>query len=492
MDQVEPGEALGAVLERASGGLQLLGARERERPAALRRLQRVRYLMVATDALAIMAAHMFAFSVDVVRGGSGVVLLVSALAATPVAIAVLAAYDLYSVCRRTGGEEFRRLLSAVSVSVLLIMLLSAWSKEEFSREWVALSWASSLACVVGTRVVWHRWLHRETAEGRLSLRTLILGTNDEAERVAAGMAPDSGFELIGHIETAHSRPGLDGVSVVGDVDELQEVVRATRAECVFVACSAVGVEDMRQVSKLARILGLEVRLSTNIPEVSASRVGVQALAGLTTLSVRPVKLTSFQSSCKRAFDLVVTAVLAAATAPLWIAIALAIKLSSPGPVLFKQARVGRGGRTFIMYKFRTMVANAEEVLTELRALNEASGPLFKISNDPRATAVGRLLRRSSLDELPQLLNVLKGDMSLVGPRPPLRLEVDAYAEGWHFDRLEVLPGITGLWQVSGRSTLSFDDYMRLDVSYVENWSLGLDLWILAKTPPAVLSQRGAF
>jgi exopolysaccharide biosynthesis polyprenyl glycosylphosphotransferase len=282
------------------------------------------------------------------------------------------------------------------------------------------------------------------------------------------------------------------VPVVGDLSDLAEVARATRADCVFVASSAVRVEDMRRITKLARQQGVEVRVSANLPELSTGRLSVQSFAGLMTLSLQPVRLSKPKAVLKRAFDISLAAGGILITTPVWLCTALAVKISSHGPVFFRQIRVGKGGRPFTVFKFRTMVNGAEEALAELRALNEASGPLFKIRDDPRVTRVGRILRRWSLDVLPQLLNVVRGDMSLVGPRPPLPEEVEAYEQDWHFDRLEVLPGITGLWQVSGRSNLSFDDYMRLDLSYVENWSIGFDIFILAKTLPALLSRKGAW
>jgi exopolysaccharide biosynthesis polyprenyl glycosylphosphotransferase len=204
-----------------------------------------------------------------------------------------------------------------------------------------------------------------------------------------------------------------------------------------------------------------------------------------------VRLTRAQSIAKRTFDLAVSAVGLLLIAPVLALIALAIRVDSDGAVLFRQERVGLHRQRFQVLKFRTMVVGAENMLADLKALNEADGPLFKLRQDPRVTRVGRFLRRYSLDELPQLWNVLKGEMSLVGPRPPLPREVEAY-EDWQLDRLEVRPGITGLWQVSGRSELPFDEYVRLDLFYIENWSLAYDLFILAKTIPMLLAARGAY
>jgi exopolysaccharide biosynthesis polyprenyl glycosylphosphotransferase len=194
---------------------------------------------------------------------------------------------------------------------------------------------------------------------------------------------------------------------------------------------------------------------------------------------------------RRLFDLVLATGTIVFLLPVWLAIAIAVKTTSRGPILYRQTRVGRGGKHFKMVKFRTMVRDADRMTDALIDLNHADGPLFKIPDDPRITRVGRVLRRYSLDELPQLLNVLAGDMSLVGPRPPLPEEVSTY-EDWHHERLAVTPGITGLWQVSGRSDLAFEDYMRLDLFYIENWSISYDLYILAKTIPTVVSGKGSY
>jgi exopolysaccharide biosynthesis polyprenyl glycosylphosphotransferase len=223
--------------------------------------------------------------------------------------------------------------------------------------------------------------------------------------------------------------------------------------------------------------------------VAASRVAVHRFGDLPVLSLRRVDLSGFQQTVKRAFDLVVAGVALAVLSPLLLACALAVRLSGPGPVLFSQLRIGRDGKPFTIHKFRSMVADAEDRLAELRDRNQADGLLFKLHDDPRVTRVGRFLRTWSLDELPQLLDVVRGDMSLVGPRPPLPSEVADY-DDWLRNRLRVKPGLTGLWQVSGRHQSSFADYVRHDLFYVENWSLSLDLYIVLRTIPAVLGRSG--
>jgi exopolysaccharide biosynthesis polyprenyl glycosylphosphotransferase len=260
---------------------------------------------------------------------------------------------------------------------------------------------------------------------------------------------------------------------------------------VFVASSAVSQDELKPVAKAVRLEGVEVRVTATLPEVLASRLTVQPLGGITALSLRPARLTGSQVVAKFAFDIIVSSVLLLLLSPLLAAVAIGVKLTSPGPVLYRQRRVGLRGRPFTMLKFRTMRRNADREVEQLRDAHGVTDVMFKMKNDPRVTRIGRWLRKFSIDELPQLFNVLRGDMSLVGPRPPLPEEVTRY-EDWHFDRLEVPPGITGLWQVSGRSDVAFDDAVRLDIFYIENWSLTYDLYILIKTIPVLILNRGAY
>ena len=257
------------------------------------------------------------------------------------------------------------------------------------------------------------------------------------------------------------------------------------------ASSAVTVAELKPVAKAVRLEDVEVRITATLPEVLSSRLSVQPVAGVTALSLRPARLSGTQVVLKFAFDLLVAGLAVIVLSPLLLAVALAVKVSSPGPVLYTQRRVGLRGRPFTMLKFRTMRKGADAEVAQLRAERGVNDVMFKLADDPRVTRVGRWLRKFSIDEFPQLFNVIRGDMSLVGPRPPLPEEVTQY-EDWHFDRLEAPPGITGLWQVSGRSELSFDDCVRLDVFYIENWSLAYDLYILAKTVPVLLRHRGAY
>lgn len=471
-----------------------------EAGSARRQYRRLYRWMAVTDVLAFAAALLLAYFLAyfarfdnlLPRENMRDVLLIVLLVAPLVLLGVFAAFRLYEAHRFAPAEEFRRIIIAVSLGVGVLMLTSFWSKAELSRAWVALSWAFALVLVLASRRLWHARIFGQRQRGRLTFPTIIVGTNAEAQRLAATLTgPTLGFRPIGLIATNDRSGPTPELPVLGGVDDLREILRSTGADCVFVASTAVTPEELKPVARVVRIEGLEVRITASLPEVLSSRLTVQPLGGTTALSLRPARLSGTQVVAKFTFDILVSGLLLLLLSPALLLIAVAIKAGSPGPVLFRQRRIGLRGRPFTMLKFRTMRNGAEREVERLRAERGVTGVLFKLQNDPRVTPVGRFLRRLSLDELPQLFNVVKGDMSLVGPRPPLPEEVTRY-EDWHFERLEVLPGITGLWQVSGRADLAFEESVRLDLFYVENWSLAYDLYILAKTIPVLLSKRGAY
>jgi exopolysaccharide biosynthesis polyprenyl glycosylphosphotransferase len=410
---------------------------------------------------------------------------------SPVVVAAVFSWlGLYHSHVLSPAEEFRRLMVGVTFVSVAVVTFSFWADVTYSRLWVAMSWALALVFTLASRRFWHWAIAHERSRGRFTFRTAIVGGNGEASYLADVLGRRNlGFAPVGFV-TVDSTPPPTGLPVLGSIRTLREVVRSQALDALFVATTAVGANEIAKVQKVARREGAEVHVTANLPELLASRLSVEPLGGVMALSVRPVRLTGAQAAAKRAFDLVLGSIALVVTAPVWLLAAALIKATSRGPVFFTQERVGRSGRRFTLLKFRTMVVDAEAMLVQLRDRNEASGPLFKLRDDPRITRVGRWLRRYSVDELPQLLNVLRGQMSLVGPRPPLQSEVDAYEE-WQRDRLEVRPGITGLWQVSGRSDLAFDEYVRMDLFYIENWSLAFDLYILAKTIPAAVGAKGA-
>ena len=296
------------------------------------------------------------------------------------------------------------------------------------------------------------------------------------------------YEFVGAIASK-----TDGVTlpVLGSLDALPGVLESRPVDELIVTDSDFAEHELLDIVEQAHRRGVKVKVAPKTTELLTQRAEYVPGQGMPLFELRPPVFAGADWAVKRAFDVVVSLLVLVGGALLWLAIAAAVKLSSPGPVFYRDRRVGLHEREFPMLKFRTMFVDAAERQAQLEPANEASGPLFKIRDDPRVTGVGRLLRRFSLDEIPQVLNVLRGEMSLVGPRP-LPVRDFRQLDDWHRKRYLVLPGMTGLWQISGRSNLSFDDLVRLDFYYLENWSIWLDISILAKTVPAVVARRGAY
>jgi len=279
--------------------------------------------------------------------------------------------------------------------------------------------------------------------------------------------------------------------VLGSVGEVESVLARLHPDELIVSGAGLDDHALLEVVDLAHQRGVKVQIAPTTTELLTQRAQYVPGQGVPLFELRQPVFAGWNWVVKRAFDIVVSSLLVVIGTPVWLLLAAAVKLDSPGPVFYRDRRVGLGEREFGMFKFRSMYTDAADRQSALEADNEASGPLFKIKDDPRVTRIGRILRRYSIDELPQVLNVLRGEMSLVGPRPlPLRDYVQL--EEWHRKRYLVLPGMTGLWQVSGRIELTFDDLVRLDFYYLENWSIWLDISILAKTMPAVVARRGAY
>jgi len=322
-------------------------------------------------------------------------------------------------------------------------------------------------------------------------RAVLLGSSDRLIELRRALGLGRGgidYEFLGAI-------GSDGNDIdlpsLGVVDDLPAILDRLRPDELIVSGVDLGDEAFLDLVEQAHRFGVKVRIAPTTTALLTQRMEYVPGQGVPLFELRPPVFAGLDWSIKRTFDIVMSVLIVAAAAPLWALVALAVKLDSPGPVFYRDRRVGLGEREFGMFKFRSMYIDAGERQAGLESSNEASGPLFKIKDDPRVTRVGRFMRRYSIDELPQVLNVVRGEMSLVGPRPlPLRDFVQL--EDWHRKRYLVLPGMTGLWQVSGRIELTFDDLVRLDFYYLENWSIWLDISILAKTLPAVLARRGAY
>ena len=436
---------------------------------------------------ALLVAHVASYGLSRPSPASVMASVLAALLWTP----VFYGFGLYSIQHLSASEEFRRIIGACSFGVLLVVLLSYWFKGDLPNAFVASSLSLALAFELAGRRIWRLAVGRLRNSGRLTLRTLVVGTNGEAHRLAEVLKRRGlGFGPIGYVGSPGNHPSLNGLPIVGDVSSLADLIREHEAECLFVASTAVESEDMLKVVQAARQTGAEVRVSANLPEILTTRLSVQTVDNdLMAITLRPVRLTRIQEALKRSFDVAFASLGLILSSPVMLVAAVATGLTSRGPILFRQQRVTKGGREFTVYKFRTMTHDGDSQLPENAP--DKTTAFFKVEDDPRLTKVGGVLRKLSIDELPQLLNVVKGDMSLVGPRPLPVEQVNANPE-LLTPRHEVLTGVTGWWQVNGRSDLSAEEAVRLDLFYIENWALSLDLFIILKTIGVLLRRRGAY
>ena len=364
--------------------------------------------------------------------------------------------------------------------------------EEVSRLFFGSYFVLTFALLAGNRVVLRSVARSVRTHGHNLKVFAVVGSGDLARDVVQTVEehPEWGFQFAGHILDAQGvgnpRPEL----VLGTVAQLGQILDDNVIDEVIFAVPRERLSNIEGAFRLCQEQGANARVCLDLFQFGGSHVALGEMDGLPTLAFTRAPTDEVALLFKRAFDLFSSATAVLLLSPAFIATAIAVKLDSPGPVFFRQTRVGKNGRPFKMLKFRSMHIDAEARLDTLRAQNEASGPVFKMKNDPRVTRVGRFIRRTSLDELPQFLNVLTGEMSIVGPRPPVPAEVKQY-QRWQRRRLSVKPGITCTWQVSGRSDISFDQWMKLDLEYIDTWSLWQDIQICFRTVPAVLMSRGA-
>ena len=386
---------------------------------------------------------------------------------------------LYAPRERRSG--FGRVFTSLVLVGVLTLAFAIGSGHEFSSYLLAPTAVVVAACLVGLLRLSYEAVSGEALRAAgVRRRVLLVSEPGEAERLGRGLGS--------------TRAGID-LEIVGVASQAAEVRARLGAggplDELVIGDSALGEQELLEVAEAAHRRGVAVRVAPKTTEILTERIEYIPGQAVPLFELRPPVLAGADWAVKRSFDLLVSVAVLVLFLPVWALIALAVKLGSSGPVLYRDRRVGVGEREFDMLKFRTMYGDAAEQQERLERENEADGALFKLRSDPRVTSVGKLLRRFSLDEIPQLLNVLRGEMSLVGPRP-LPLRDYRRLEDWHRKRYLVLPGMTGLWQVSGRSDLGFDELVRLDFYYLENWSLGLDVSILLKTIPAVVARRGAY
>lgn len=396
-----------------------------------------------------------------------------------------------------GTTEYARICTASAITAGLLGILSYLTRFPLSRGFFVLLFALAVPLLLTWRYAGRQLVHRARSRGHLLTRVLICGDEQHVDDVAKVLERESwlGYQIAGALLPSGQRARLtgSGIPVVGTVGDTAEAVSAHLADVVvFAEGSFASPADFRHVAWDLEGRDVQMVVVPSLTDISAERVTMRPVGGLPLLLVDQPQSLGASRWFKRAFDIVGTVGVLLVALPVMAVLALAIRLEDGGPVLFKQNRVGRDGRLFECLKFRSMVVDAEARLAEIRHLNRnVEGVLFKLPDDPRVTRTGKLIRRLSLDELPQLFNVIRGDMSLVGPRPALPSEVHRYDPDVR-RRLHVRPGLTGLWQVSGRSDLSWEDTVRLDLYYVDNWSIVQDVAILLRTVQAVLASRGAY
>jgi exopolysaccharide biosynthesis polyprenyl glycosylphosphotransferase len=418
-------------------------------------------------------------------------------------IAVLALNRAYEArVIGSGPTEFERVFRAfLHLSVLTGFIAFAF-KQDVARGFIVVALPLGLVLNLAGRQAARAGLRRRRARGHAMTPVLAIGGPESVAHFTALLRKDrsAGMRVVGACvppamvadsDTRHDLMAF-GVPVIGDVDSIRDAVRSSGARSVAVLAGEIDADKLRWISWQLEGTNTDLVVSPGLTEVCGRRLHIQPIAGMPLLHVNEPEFAGVRHVLKGGFDRLVAGIALVVLAPLLLSIALIVRITSNGPALFYQTRVGRNGEQFKMIKFRSMYVGAEREISELLSKNDAAdGLLFKIRDDPRVTRVGRTLRRWSLDELPQLVNVLTGSMSLVGPRPPLPTEVVHYGMDTR-RRLLVKPGLTGLWQVSGRSDLSWEESVRLDLHYVENWSLVLDIVVLWKTARAVMRRDGAY
>ncbi len=458
----------------------------------------VKYAMMLADAFATGIAFLFGYYVAgvglqtyfgmkvILPVGDYLWLLTLAIPMWWVLFSIFGNYELLQVHSRRALVA--NMLKPVVIGALIVGAAVFVSKEkEFARRVVGGFLISNFVLIALSRLATIWLLRRLGRQEKFARNVLLVGWGKSGERLSKSIKKDGwGLRLVGVLADSAETAA---VSVLGGMSDIARVLDENVVDDVVVADAPEELEALREIVRRCEEVGVRLHLSADIFDVMLSRAHLEQFDGMQLLTLSAAPYDSVPLAAKRGMDVIIAGFLLLALSWLMGLITIAIKLSSHGPVIFRQRRCGLQGREFTLYKFRSMVAGAESLRRELEERNVMSGPVFKITKDPRVTKVGRLLRRYSLDELPQLWNVLMGDMSLVGPRPPLPEETGKY-ERWQRRRLSMRPGMTGLWQVGGRHKMDFEEWMKSDLEYIDNWSLWLDLKLLLRTIPAVLSGSG--
>lgn len=412
-------------------------------------------------------------------------------------LSLLSYFGAYKGPHRTSLAGYSwAIIKTIGVAVGILLSLLFVLKIEYISRFVILIFAIvELVVLVIVRAGAMKYFKNQVSSGRKKLRVLIVGTRSRAQDLVRALKKEViwGVQVVGFIDPDPSCLGqeIQGVPVIGTVENMHDCLKNNVFDEVIVAIPRSLLDDAEPIVIACEEEGVRLRFMADVFNIQVARISLSQLQGIPLLTMEPVSQDPQQLFLKRLFDWTLTIISLPVLIPFFMVVALAIKIDSPGPIFFVQQRVGLRKRIFPMLKFRSMHIGAEEKLDEIEHLNEADGPIFKIADDPRVTRVGRFIRKTSIDELPQLINVLRGEMSLVGPRPMSLRDVDRFDRGIQRKRFSVQPGLTCLWQISGRSNLPFEKWLELDLEYINNWSFWLDIKILFKTIPAVLNSRGA-
>ncbi len=418
----------------------------------------------------------------------------------PFLIGFLKVCGQYDVTRESKTlDNLPKVMGAVNLFIIFLLIVSFLLQSgDVARGFILIFWGLCIFLLILGRGVLKVAQRMLGVPGVVVRNTLILGAGEVGKAVAQKLVHHRGFGLkpIGFIDneplfTEFSEPGIANLKVLGGTADLARVLNDFDVEKVIVAFTGDSHEEMLDIAAECGRAGVECSIIPRLFEIITNENMVNEIGGIPLINLRSIEIKGFDRVLKGIEDQVLGLIALLLSLPVLLITAIAIKLDSRGPVFFKQRRLGKDGKSFNVYKFRSMINGADQMMDEVRQLNEAEGPLFKIKDDPRITRVGRWIRRLSIDELPQILNVIRGEMSLVGPRPPLPEEVDEYRQ-WQKQRLRAKPGITGLWQVSGRSNIPYDEMLKFDLYYIENWSLWLDIKIILRTVTAVLGGHGAY
>ncbi len=453
-----------------------------------------RRMLAVADVLGILAAYVCVWLVNPPTGGD-LLDRVPLLAALPLWVLLNKLLGLYDrddkLIHKSTLDELPQIVHSLTVGALAVFTFGGAllpDTVEPQRASAALFWVFAVVSVPCARAFGRHWIRVRFAPERC----LIVGSGGVAQVMARklGSHPEYGMELVGFLDSEKTRrPARTPLPMLGTVEHFDAICREHGIERVIVAFAAASNDETLGIIRAAKRAQIKITIVPRLFEIIGHSVVVDEVEGMTVLSLRGLSRSKSSLMLKRAIDLIGAGIGLLLLSPVLAAIALAVKLDSRGPVFFRQPRMGRN-REFHMLKFRSMVVGADAMKHDLLHLNEADGPMFKIERDPRVTRVGRFLRKTSLDELPQLWNVLRGEMSLVGPRP-LVLDEDEQIIGWHRTRLELTPGLTGPWQVAGRTIVPFEEMVKMDYLYVAEWSLWNDIRLLLRTIPVVAFGRGA-